>query len=412
VVIFLAPFPRILRYLIATSFFFVYQYAVVARSYVLLPLLAFGSAWLFRKGTRAVIPLALTLSLLVHVSLHGAVIAVALAVAFAVDLRPQWSGLDSIQRKRAKIAAAIFVFALAMLVITVFPAQSKTYVVADAQAFPFWVRVAKMFSFLFLGLSDSNIVGVIIFVGIIILPLVFLWLLERRGALLSLIAVGSNAIIYGFLRGAQHHRGILLIALLTAVWTVWPTKTELETAPKKFLSLHRAMVTVLSLLFAWQSYWSVVAIRNDWSGAYSGAKDAAMYMRSIHAETAGCNGYDLRSVGVQPYFAHNIFANFGGPDAPAYFHPTQDVEESVAGIPAFMSRRTNPPCVLIAAGIDSTQDVDKFLRIMEAQGYELVHTSEGSAFFGVETGELQLYWFFVRRPGVPVLRAQSSVQHP
>src|SRR5215475_6984607 len=35
VLLFLAPFPRPLRYLIAASFFFAYQYAVVARPYVL-----------------------------------------------------------------------------------------------------------------------------------------------------------------------------------------------------------------------------------------------------------------------------------------------------------------------------------------------------------------------------------------
>jgi hypothetical protein len=40
VLIFLAPFPRPLRYLIAGSFFFLYQYAIVARPYVLTPLLA------------------------------------------------------------------------------------------------------------------------------------------------------------------------------------------------------------------------------------------------------------------------------------------------------------------------------------------------------------------------------------
>ena len=53
VLIFLAPFPRPLRYLIAFSFYFLYQYAVVSRSYNLLPLLAFLAAWFYRRGTKA-----------------------------------------------------------------------------------------------------------------------------------------------------------------------------------------------------------------------------------------------------------------------------------------------------------------------------------------------------------------------
>ena len=46
--IFKAPFPRIIRWPLAFTYFMVYQYAVIARSYTLLPLLAFASAILFK----------------------------------------------------------------------------------------------------------------------------------------------------------------------------------------------------------------------------------------------------------------------------------------------------------------------------------------------------------------------------
>ena len=46
--IFKAPFPRYIRWPLAFTYFMVYQYAVIARPYTLLPLLAFSAALLFK----------------------------------------------------------------------------------------------------------------------------------------------------------------------------------------------------------------------------------------------------------------------------------------------------------------------------------------------------------------------------
>src|SRR5271157_3733077 len=46
--LFLSPFPRPIRWLMALSYFFVYQYAVIARSYVLFPLFCLIAARQFR----------------------------------------------------------------------------------------------------------------------------------------------------------------------------------------------------------------------------------------------------------------------------------------------------------------------------------------------------------------------------
>ncbi|MGB2635516.1 MAG: hypothetical protein WAM58_16420, partial [Candidatus Acidiferrum sp.] len=48
VLLFKAPFPRFIRWLLVFGYVFVYQYAVIARPYTLLPLLAFCAAILFK----------------------------------------------------------------------------------------------------------------------------------------------------------------------------------------------------------------------------------------------------------------------------------------------------------------------------------------------------------------------------
>jgi len=404
VLLFHAPFPRPLRYLIASSFFLVYQYAVIARSYELLPLLAFGSACLFRKGIRHVIPFAVALSLMSHVSVHGATIAMALAIAFIVRLRPQWSGLEAGQKNQVMVAGAIFGFALVLLVVILFPPSATTVAMSDAKTFTLEAHVMKTFFGLCAAVTDY------LPLALLILLLVGIWFAERHGLFLMLSAVGGTALIYGFLRGTRHHQGLILIALLTAIWAVWPTKEELACSPKASSHLHAVLVVTLSLLFAWHTYWSAVAIRNDWRGAYTGAQDAAMFLKSIHADSAGCNAYNFWLVGVQPYFDHNIFANLGGPDASAFYHQTTDFTNSIAGWPAFVNRKNNPPCMLFSFALNWRENIGPMVEYIKAQGYQLVHVSDGTAFFKDEPGERQLYLFFVRRPGIPEHLAQGAAQ--
>ena len=68
-----APFPRPLRYLLVFSYVIVYQYAVVARSYNLLPLLVFAAAFFYRDREHPG-RMTLALILLANVSLHGIVV--------------------------------------------------------------------------------------------------------------------------------------------------------------------------------------------------------------------------------------------------------------------------------------------------------------------------------------------------
>jgi hypothetical protein len=206
VLLFHALFPRPLRYLIASSFFFIYQYAVIARSYELLPLLAFGSACLFRKGIRHVIPFAVALSLMSHVSVHGATIAVALAIAFIARLRSQWSGLAANQKNQVLVAGAIFGFALVLLAVILFPPNATTVAMSDARTFTLEAHVMKTFFGLCAAVTDY------LPLALLILLLVGIWFVERRGLFLMLSAVGGTALIYGFLRGTRHHQGLILIA--------------------------------------------------------------------------------------------------------------------------------------------------------------------------------------------------------
>ena len=81
--IFKAPFPRIVRWPLAFTYFMVYQYAVIARPYTLLPLLAFAAAILF-KDIRHPERMTMVLVLLANLSLHGTILAGCFGLAYLI----------------------------------------------------------------------------------------------------------------------------------------------------------------------------------------------------------------------------------------------------------------------------------------------------------------------------------------
>ncbi len=82
--IFLAPFPRWVRFTLPFTVFLAFQYALVARSYVLVPLLVFGAAIFWNRN---VVVLAILLGLLANTCLHGFALAAALGVVYIVEMR-------------------------------------------------------------------------------------------------------------------------------------------------------------------------------------------------------------------------------------------------------------------------------------------------------------------------------------
>ena len=88
-----APFPFYLRAALPFTFFLAYQYAVVARSYGLFPLLCFLIAHVYRASPPRPLQMAVLLALLANVSIHGTLVACAFAAVYAWNLFEERSTL-------------------------------------------------------------------------------------------------------------------------------------------------------------------------------------------------------------------------------------------------------------------------------------------------------------------------------
>ena len=79
-----SPLPLALRVLMPFTFFVAYQFAVVARSYVLFPVLVFGLCAAMRSGRPRPVVVAVLAALMAHVSLHGAVFSFGMVWVYGV----------------------------------------------------------------------------------------------------------------------------------------------------------------------------------------------------------------------------------------------------------------------------------------------------------------------------------------
>jgi hypothetical protein len=390
VLIFKAPFPRYIRWPLAFTYFMVYQYAVIARPYTLLPLLAFLAAILF-KDIHHPGRMTIVLVLLANLSLHGTILAGCFGLGYLIEAYKQREALDGATRRRYWICigvmAATFIFIAAILMPTADVGEFAKKKVLEQM--PESVRAMQPTTVTKL---ESTVSGAFLdywLPSTLFLLLLGWWCFLRRRLLMFAVPVGLLTVLYSVIHGYAHHQGTLLIAAITGLWVAWPT--EEETA--RFNKLERYAlkgVSGLLLCFCALNIWDAeVAIRHEYRYPYSGAEDAANYLKSVGADKQRILGFLYGVVGVQPYFDHDILINI----PTAYYHhgipfhgQDLNVDEFRRQNPDYVLAFTEQPQVMMQIGIPP----------LEAEGYEIVHISDGYMLYKQGVYVRQMY-FILRR---------------
>jgi hypothetical protein len=149
------------------------------------------------------------------------------------------------------------------------------------------------------------------------------------------------------------------------------------------------MMALLLCLCAINIWDAAVVIHREYLYPYSGAEDAARYLKSVGADHGPMFGFLYGVVGVQAFFDHNILANI----PTAYFHHglplngnNLDVDDLHRVNPEYIIAYTNEPEVMLQLGIPQ----------LTAQGYEVVHFSDGYYLYKRAVYERGVY-FILRR---------------
>ncbi|MGA8806329.1 MAG: hypothetical protein WB973_00535 [Thermoanaerobaculia bacterium] len=267
-----APFSRLTKVLIAFSYYFAYEYAVIVRSYAITTLLTFAAAAIYPRSRERPIAFALVLLLLFNCNAQGFFIAGTFATLFVLERR-----FD----RRCIAAMAIMVIAALLAYLQVRtppdPARQAVMRVFNRDAFAWCVSNAFLPSL-------PTAIGFVF--GMALLLVVTLALRRSREALLFLwMPLAALSIIYSYVwLGGLRHAGFFLLLTLVAIWigargidNRWATPAAL------MLNIALLVSTVVGIRYAML----------DIDRPFSGAADMASFIRS-------------RSLDAVPIAAHNL----------------------------------------------------------------------------------------------------------
>jgi len=395
VLIFKAPFPRYVRWPLAFTYFMVYQYAVIARPYTLLPLLAFLAA-IFFKDIRHPVRMTVVLILLANLSLHGTILAACLGLRYLIDAIKAWGTLDEQTKHRYVIciAAMLLTFVFIVMILKPTPDVGEFAKKQFIAKMPAAIQAMQPTTAMKL---ESTVSGAFLdywIPSILFIVLVGFWCFSRKHLLVYILPIGLLTILYSLIHGYAHHHGTLLIATISAMWIAWPSANERFDFSKNQRLAHTGILGLL-LCFCAVNIWDAeVAIRHEYAYPYSGAEDAARYLKSVGADRQRILGFLYGVVGVQAYFDRNILVNI----PTSYYHhgmPFHGLELDLLQFNQF-----NPDYVIVFTE-EPQLSMDYGIPEIRAQGYDIVHMSDGYMIYKQGVYVRQFY-FILRRNGTPI----------
>ena len=290
-----APLPLLIRFFLPFTFFLCYQYAVVARSYSLLPLLLFACAITYKEAAVRLGLFTTLLLLIAAVSLQGFVISASLAFAFG------WSNIRAkFDRKRLGLAAVVYVGGLVVLAASAWPASDAFSNHINYSL----VQLCQVSAYSFRDAFTGNWFASL---AVIALSLPFLW---RGGGLVAFIVSSTGLCAVGsIIYSNVWHQGLLFLIWLFAIWI-----SAVGRRPSA------ALLLALAIVICFQCYWTIRSIGFDWEHPYSGSLQAARFLQSTGISNRAVNAIGYSCTALQPYFRGNIFSNInGGKGRPAFW---------------------------------------------------------------------------------------------
>ena len=306
IVLWRAPFPLWMRLGIIFSYFFAYQYAVLARSYsvdlFVVPLLA---AWFPRRGQQSA-RYALALGLVANLNAHGFVAAAFLGLELFVHLLRK----GELRHVQAWFSLAI-AGSLGLLALISAWQPSDNYFIRDHHDYSFLAAflsvlrnafVDRMLVFSERSPSPIDIVAGMALTIIALAPSIKLIAFGRArlagvGALVAILLFSTT--IYA----APWHGGLLFLFWIFALWISWPS--EPSAVPREVLIGFALIGTAQMIETARSGIWDV-------GHTFSPAGSAALFVdefRSRHSSTRVA-AFGFKTFALQPYWPRNGFANY------------------------------------------------------------------------------------------------------
>lgn len=280
--------PKFVKILLPFTYYVLYQFTIVARSYSYLFLALSIWASLYKDRMNKKVKYALSLAFLSMISMHGMIISGVLGLIFIIDL------IKNKDYKNAIIPTIVLIVTWIIECVVLFPRTDLYMNVALIHSFK-----AVLNSILATVFTGGNIVekiyiaiGVIVFLILIGLELK----LKNKDCLITTISlIAFMAVI----RLVQHHLGII------AMFIMFATLVNYEELRTKYKHFEKLFIIMLGVYISF----SVFAVINDFNANYSGAKQMAIYIEENNIDEKEIYRFGYKNVSLIPYFENNIYSN-------------------------------------------------------------------------------------------------------
>ncbi|WP_313803443.1 hypothetical protein [Sphingobium sp.] len=312
-----APFPPWVRILIASSYFFAYQYAIVARSYsVDLLLVPLAALW-FADRTDRPVRYAVVIGLMANLNAHG------FLAAGLLGLELLWRLTNGSRLPGAKGGAALFIagtLGLLALVTAWQPADNGFLPAIRDQPVYIgmeFVRNAFVDGNLPFGTGRSDLFELVLGLEASILLLMpSVGLVRAAGHGIFSLAILTVLVSFSILTYASAwHGGFLFLFWIFLLWISWPTMVSVPA--------RRWQLATIAIVCAWQGEQTLQTGLWDVGHVFSPGQQAATIIagyRSAHPDGRIAT-YGFKTFAVQPWLNANPFANYhDGAGKPAYLN--------------------------------------------------------------------------------------------
>jgi hypothetical protein len=300
----LRAIPLVLRTLLPFTYFVAWQYAVIARSYVLALPILLAIAAIYHRRTERLLTFTALLVVLANVSVHLACVAAALVALYALDVVIGAQPRPPLGRTAT---AALLFLTNALFLLLILRVPPDLYI---AKHLDFEFRLGDMlrvgWKALANGFFGAN------WLSALLLIIVGAWLFTTRSLRVLLLPLLALLPVYSIYRNAWHE-GLFILVFLFAVAVAFQAgegREETKTSTRR--TTYYAACTVLTIFAVRQIAWTVATFRYDLGAPYSGAPEAARYIHQHDLIGGRLFAFGFGTVALQPYFDRNLFANARG----------------------------------------------------------------------------------------------------
>ena len=274
-----APFSKVTKTLFVFSYYMVYEYAIIARSYSLSVLLLFSIAAFYHNRFKRPLLYSLMVFLLFNTNVHSFFIASSLTLLFTWELYR-----ESVQGNMAKTAVLVmFTGGLVSFLQLLTPPDCNICGIFSTKVYfaPFVAIANTFFPWLTAFIKNRELQLFLIAASFLIFFLTIIAVIRKPAVLfIFLVSLGGLFYIFVFKKpGSINHHGLILIILLFGLWIgnnySESHKIYLKIISQYNIDLRKISMVLINISLALSLLYAVKVQYLEYRYAFSGAKEMA-----------------------------------------------------------------------------------------------------------------------------------------